>query len=46
MGGGVLDARQRAVDLERLGEVFGANEPDVVVGDAANGKGTGRVSGC
>ena len=39
-GGGVLDVRQRAVDFERLGEVFGANGPDLVAGDATNGKDT------
>ena len=38
MGGGVLDARQRAVDLERLGEALRALGSDAVVIEAA-GKG-------
>ena len=39
-GGGVLHGGQRGVDLERLGKVLGALDFEVVVGDAANKKGT------
>ena len=42
-GGGVLDGRQRAVDLKSLGEELGARVFDAVIGDAANEEGT-RVS--
>ena len=38
--GGAPQLLERGVDLERLGEVFGANGSEFVVGDAANGKGT------
>ena len=38
--GGSPQLLERGVDLERLGEVFGANGSDVVFGNAANGKGT------
>ena len=38
--GGALQPGDRGVDLERLGEVLGANGSDVVAVDAANEKGT------
>ena len=40
MGGGVLDGRQREVDLKSLGEELGTRVSDVVPGDAANEEGT------
>ena len=36
MGGGVLDARERLVDLEGLGDVLCALRPEKVVLKAAN----------
>ena len=45
-GGGILDAGERLVDLERLGHVLAELRTHIVLGQTANTVGIGVSAGC